>query len=143
MTMRRPTAILLALLAFAILAGCALLEGESPLTPEERRWVKDHPDGVKVGVGLHYPPYETFDLNGSYQGLSADFISLISEKTGLEFKPVRFRNRQETLKALLSGEVQVMAALEMTPSSARIWISRSRTSACPPPSSAARSSPRT
>lgn len=97
------------------MGGCHFLQGESPLTPEERQWIKDHPDGVKVGVGLHYPPYETFDLNGSYQGLSADFIQLISEKTGLEFEPIRFRNRQETLKALLAGEVQMMAALEMTP----------------------------
>lgn len=113
--MRRFLTILTVLLTLAAMAGCAFLEGESPLTPEERQWIKDHPDGVKVGVGLHYPPYETFDLNGKYQGLSADFIRLISEKTGLKFEPVRFRNRQETLKALLAGEVQMMAALEMTP----------------------------
>lgn len=112
---RRLITILLVLLALAAMAGCDLLEGESPLTPEERQWVKDHPDGVKVGVGLHYPPYETFNLDGKYQGLSADFIRLITEKTGLEFEPVRFRNRQETQKALLRGDVQMMAALEMTP----------------------------
>ncbi|WP_272700913.1 ATP-binding protein [Desulfovibrio sp. Fe33] len=113
--MRFSTITLVVLLALATFAGCNYLEAESPLTPDERQWVEDHPEGVKVGVGLHYPPYETFDLNGDYQGLSADFIQLISEKTGLKITPVRFRNRQETLKALLTGEVQLMAALEMTP----------------------------
>ncbi len=103
------------LLALFCLSACNVMEGTNPLTPEEQQWIKKHPEPVKVGVGLHYPPYETFSLGGKYQGLSADFIRLISEKTGLKFEPVRFRNRQETLKALLNGQVNVMAALEMTP----------------------------
>ncbi len=109
-----PTAVLV-LLILTSLSSCTVMEGTDLLTAEERHWIKEHPDPIKVGVGLHYPPYETFNMSGDYRGLSADFIRLISEKTGLEFEPVRFRNRQETLKALLSGKVSVMAALEMTP----------------------------
>ncbi|XXJ19313.1 ATP-binding protein [Desulfovibrio caledoniensis] len=107
--------ILLSLLILISMTGCNFIEAANPLSPEEQQWIKDHPDPVTVGVGLHYPPYETFSLNGKYQGLSADFIRLISEKTGLQFEPVRFRNRQETEKALLAGKVEAMAALEMTP----------------------------
>ncbi|MGE4423136.1 MAG: transporter substrate-binding domain-containing protein [Pseudodesulfovibrio sp.] len=111
----RRSFILISLLVLISMAGCNFMEAANPLSPEEQQWIKDHPAPVTVGVVLHYPPYETFSLNGKYQGLSADFIRLISEKTGLQFEPVRFRNRQETQKALLAGKVEAMAALEMTP----------------------------
>ncbi len=68
-----------------------------------------------MGVSLHYPPYETFDLDGRYQGLSADFIRLIGEKVGLKFVPVRFRNREQVMKAIQEKRVDLVAALEMTP----------------------------
>ena len=109
------TAHILCALALLLAAACSLLPEHTPLTMEERRWIKEHPDGVRVGVSLHYPPYEIYDMNGHYQGLSADYIRLITEKTGLKFVPVRFRNREEALKALESHKVDMVAALEMTP----------------------------
>lgn len=109
------TAHILCALALLLAAACSLLPEHTPLTTEERRWIKEHPDGVRVGVSLHYPPYEIYDMNGHYQGLSADYIRLITEKTGLKFVPVRFRNREEALKALESHKVDMVAALEMTP----------------------------
>ncbi len=93
--------------------SCSPLDGHTPLTSEERAWINENKE-IPLGVSLHYPPYEEFGLKGGYQGLSADYIRLINEKTGLKFVPVRFRNRDEVLAGIKKGEVSVVAALEMT-----------------------------
>ncbi|WP_163808842.1 transporter substrate-binding domain-containing protein [Pseudodesulfovibrio sp. JC047] len=83
------------------------------MTAEEQEWVENNRE-VLLGVSLHYPPYEEFGLKGGYQGLSADYIQLIHEKTGLEFKPLRFRNRDEVMEGVKRADISVVAALEMT-----------------------------
>ena len=111
--MRHRARRIVLLLPLLVVAACSF-NSQDPLTEEEYRWVKHHPDGVRIGVGISYPPYEIYSAKGAYQGLSADYIRLIGEKTGLTFVPVRYRNRQEALKAIAAGEVDVMAALEMS-----------------------------
>ncbi|NMC48255.1 MAG: transporter substrate-binding domain-containing protein [Desulfovibrio sp.] len=111
--MRRLSRLIALPLLLLGIVSCSF-SGQDPLTDEEHRWVKEHPDGVRIGVGISYPPYEIYSAKGAYQGLSADYIRLISAKTGLKFVPVRHRNRQEALNAIAAGEVDVMAALEMS-----------------------------
>lgn len=110
-------AVAVSVLALALLwvRASTVLDVQDSLTTEEHRWIKMQDRPVRVGVSLHYPPYETFNLQQRYEGLSADYIRLISEKTGLEFEPVRFSNRQEVFKAIRAGQVDMVAALEMTP----------------------------
>ena len=109
---RVPLFLLLCLLVQ--LVACRPQPDFSPLTPEERSWIRAHGDGVTIGVSLHYPPYEEFSLEGDYCGLSADYLGLVSQKIGLKFKPVRFRNRQEVLKRIRHKDVDVVAAIERT-----------------------------
>ncbi|GAB6175910.1 hypothetical protein JCM16814_08010 [Desulfobaculum senezii] len=112
--MLKRALVLLALVAFTVLAGCDDYSPQNPLTPEERQWIKDHKNDITIGTSLHFPPYEEFDLEGTYSGLSADYIKLISKKVGLDFKPVRFRNREELLRRIKAGDIDIIAAIEMT-----------------------------
>ncbi|MEF2144039.1 MAG: transporter substrate-binding domain-containing protein [Desulfovibrionaceae bacterium] len=110
--MKRLAALLLAVLALAVTASCSYDE-HSPLTQEEKEWIAQNKD-VSIGVSLHYPPYEEFGAKDGYEGLSADYIRLVNQKTGLKFTPVRFSNREEVLRGIKGGQVSVVAALEMT-----------------------------
>lgn len=111
--MKRVFGFILCACMVLVAFSCTPLDGQTPLTAEEQEWIEKNKE-IPLGVSLHYPPYEEFGLKGGYQGLSADYIRLINEKTGLKFVPLRFRNRDEVLAGIKRGEISVVAALEMT-----------------------------
>ena len=103
----------LCLIQLLTLASCSNFDQQSALTAEEMDWIANHKE-IRLGVSLHYPPYELFGMKDKYKGLSADYIHLINEKIGINFVPMRFRNRDEVIRALKKGQVSVVAAMEMT-----------------------------
>lgn len=56
------------------------------LTPEERKWLKEHPV-IRTAIDTSWAPFEYIDEKGSYQGLAADYLSLVSQKLGVRFEP--------------------------------------------------------
>ena len=53
------------------------------LTPEEKGFIKEHPS-IRLGVDPEFTPYEFFDTDGQYKGIAADYIELLSKKTGIQ-----------------------------------------------------------
>ncbi len=53
------------------------------LTPDEKKWIKDHPI-IKVGGETDWPPFDYVE-NGEYKGIAKDYLDIISKKTGLRF----------------------------------------------------------
>lgn len=113
--MQRFMIISFLVLLMVLTSSCSPYKDQSALTPQEIQWIDDHPEGVKIGVSIHYPPYETYGTKTPYSGLSADFIKLISEKVGLKITPVRFRNRHQVLNGIKNSKVDLVAAVERTP----------------------------
>ncbi len=54
------------------------------LTVEEEAFIAAHPI-IHLGVDPQFIPYEFFDTDGVYKGIAADYIALLSQRTGLEF----------------------------------------------------------
>ena len=54
------------------------------LTSEELQWIASHPV-VKVNVEKDWEPFDFIDKNGQYQGVTKDYLEIISQKTGLQF----------------------------------------------------------
>ncbi len=52
---------------------------------QEQAWIKEHPV-VTLGADYSWPPYDFVDRQGKHAGISADFLELISEKSGLKFE---------------------------------------------------------
>lgn len=52
------------------------------LTPEEKTFIAEHPE-IRLGVDPKFIPYEFIDTDGVYKGIAADYIKLISQRTGL------------------------------------------------------------
>ncbi len=57
------------------------------LTAEEKAFIAQHPV-VYLGVDPSSMPYEFFDTDGEYKGITADYVELICERTGLNLVPV-------------------------------------------------------
>ena len=96
------------LLVIAIAAGgaCYFLSTSAPpgtgspgiapgsrvaLTPDEQHWITQHPV-ILVCPDPDYPPFEFYDQAGNYSGISADYLHLLAEKTGLTITDTRQDN---------------------------------------------------
>jgi len=55
------------------------------LTSAEQQWVKQHPQ-VFLGAGIHWAPFDFIDESGKHRGITNDYLTLIAQKTGLNFK---------------------------------------------------------
>lgn len=61
------------------------------LTPEENLWLKSRNNTIVVYPEQNFPPYSYENSSGTPQGLSIDYIQLITEKLGIkiQFLPAR------------------------------------------------------
>jgi ABC-type amino acid transport substrate-binding protein len=55
------------------------------LTDEEKAWLDDHKDQIKIGYTIDYPPVEFLE-NGQYAGISADYFNLLEKKLGIDIQ---------------------------------------------------------
>ncbi len=57
------------------------------LTTEEQDWIKQY-RVVRYGAKKDWAPYDFVNVQGEHIGLTADYLALISEVSGLQFQPV-------------------------------------------------------
>lgn len=119
------------LFAVALLASLAAAAGSSPgsadwngdpvtrfrasLSQAELSWLDAHPE-LRVGNGPDFQPFYAWH-DKRYTGPSADYLELLSRRTGLRFQIHRFDDFPATLKALETGHIDLIPTL--TPTEAR------------------------
>ena len=54
-------------------------------TSIETEWIKKHPS-ITLGADNAWPPYEFQDSQGKHQGISADILNLVEQKTGIDIQ---------------------------------------------------------
>lgn len=84
------------------------------LTKEERQWIQKNPV-VRFGYDPEWEPIEFLDVSGNYTGITADFLKIIEERTGLSFEPMEKASWSESLDALKAGDVLLLPALAKNP----------------------------
>lgn len=80
------------------------------LTDAERQWIVANPI-VKIGVDPYWPPFDFIDKNVEHSGISADYLNLISEQTGLQFQLEPYSDWQSVIVAAQNKEIDLVAAL--------------------------------
>lgn len=80
------------------------------LTDGERRWIRDHPV-ITVCPDPKYPPFEFYDESGRYAGISADYLQLISEKTGLAITDIKKDNFNACVEHLRATNRTILGAV--------------------------------
>jgi diguanylate cyclase (GGDEF)-like protein/PAS domain S-box-containing protein len=107
--MRALRLLALGLLCLASAAGAAL-----EWSAEERAWLREHPV-VRVGVDIDWAPIEYVDEQGRLQGISSDYLALLSRTLGIRFEPATDLNWQRTLDAIRGGELEMLSSVKRTP----------------------------
>lgn len=80
------------------------------LDDSDRQWLDEH---RRLRVGISIADYEPIDITSDrnrYQGLSADYLSLISAKLGIPVRVSGFAKREQAVAALLAGEVDLLSS---------------------------------
>ncbi|GEM_PF-820536 len=54
------------------------------LTPQEKKWIKEH-QVLRMGVDRDWPPFEYLDDLGRHKGMTANFLNLIEDRLGFRF----------------------------------------------------------
>lgn len=86
------------------------------LSAAEQQWLDQHPV-VRVGGVEDFAPLSFFDADGRFSGLAAQLLSLISQRSGLNFEVVRGQSLDRQIEQLQVGELDVLPVV--TPSSER------------------------
>ena len=74
------------------------------LTSEEKIFIKQHPT-IIFGADYNWPPYDFIDSKGHHTGIAADFLHLISQKSGLQFQ-VKPDIWDKTLQKIKVGKLE-------------------------------------
>ena len=76
----------------------------------EQEWLSDH---GKLRVGISIADYEPIDITtdrNRYQGISADYLSLVRDKLRVPVEVLGFSKREDAVAALLSGKIDVLTS---------------------------------
>ncbi len=83
-------------------------------TEEELAFMKEHPV-ILLGVDPEFVPFEFIDERGEYKGIAADYLALISEKTGLQFEIAKGLTWPEAYDKAVRREVDALPIISKTP----------------------------
>ena len=84
------------------------------LNREERAWLLEHPE-IRLGVDPAWPPIEYVSEDGEHQGLTAEYIRIISQMLGIRMTPVRGLTWEQVLAGAEAREIDLLPALTWTP----------------------------
>lgn len=81
-----------------------------PLSQAQQRWLGT---ARVLRVGISFADYEPVDItidSNRYQGISADYLSLVAERLGVKTKVLAFAKREEAIEALHKGDIDVLTS---------------------------------
>ena len=112
----------LCMAVFSLPAACAAPAKEGAVwTEEEARFIREHPV-IRLGVDPEFVPYEFFDEEGQYTGITSEYLNLISGISGLRFDAAPGLTWPEAYDKALAGELDALPAVGMTPQRAERFL---------------------
>lgn len=98
------------------LAICPLVQAQNPnlnLTDTEKAYIQNRAP-IKLVVDPDWYPYEAVDKKGTYHGIAADLLQLISSRTGLVFEVIPSKNWNESIRLAQEGKAEAISLLNAT-----------------------------
>jgi PAS domain S-box-containing protein len=80
------------------------------LSLEDQQWLSEHPD-IRVGINLEWPPIEYIDSEGKYQGVTSDYLSLMSSWLGTELKPEKHPDWVTVMEYVKNRKIDLLPAV--------------------------------
>lgn len=104
----------LAFLLFFISAAPVFADDIVSLTDEEKAYIQKNKT-VKMCVDPDWVPFERINEKGEHEGIAADLIALVSQRTGLKIELYPVKTWDESVEASKKGKCQIMSFLNQTP----------------------------
>ena len=105
--------VLLTVLVFPASADSA--GSSSLLTSEQANWLARH-GKVRLGIArVDWPPFDIVSAAGQHTGITADYLQLLRERTGLDIETVLLDDWAQVMRAARSGKVDLMGSMGRTP----------------------------
>ncbi|MFI5336998.1 MAG: ATP-binding protein [Opitutales bacterium] len=97
-------------------AGLAAAKVTSAIdfTPEERRWMADHPV-IRVGHDPTYAPYSFWNAQGRLVGIDLTYLEILAQRTGLQFVNEIQPSWAQTMEDFRSHKIDLLLSLGHTP----------------------------
>ncbi len=86
---------------------------EPVFTDEEKLFIKEHP-AVRLGIDPEFVPFEFIDTDGVYKGIAADYIKLISERTGIRMEVQGELTWTEAYELAVERKLDVLPCISKT-----------------------------
>jgi PAS domain S-box-containing protein len=86
-----------------------------PLSSDERTWLINH---QPIRLGLYkggWAPFDLLDRTGRHQGISADYLALVTQRLGIQVEPVVYSDWHSVLEAAKAHEVDLLVSVAQTP----------------------------
>lgn len=92
-----------------VLAPPFLNQQALALEPHERQWLDDR-NVLRVGIAIaDYEPIDITSDRNRYQGISADYLSIIGAKLATPVRVLGFAKREQAVAALQAGEIDLLS----------------------------------
>ena len=86
---------------------------EIELTEPEKRWLSEHRQ-ITLGVDPEFVPFEFIEADGSYRGMCADYVKIISDRTGITMKVAPGLGWNEAVEQAKVRQIDVLPCVGMT-----------------------------
>ncbi len=86
---------------------------EIELTEPERKWLAEHRQ-IVLGVDPDFVPFEFVEADGNYRGMCADYVRIISDRTGISMKVAPDLSWGEVIEQAKVRQVDVLPCVGMT-----------------------------
>lgn len=80
------------------------------ITPEQQQWLNARHELVLGTSAPDYPPFDISSGGRDYQGLTAEYASLLGKALDLPVRVLRYPSRQAALQALKQGDIDLLGS---------------------------------
>ncbi len=94
---------------------------EIEFTAHEQAWLAQHPV-IRIGGEPDWPPFDFIDEKGVHQGLTADYLALLSQRIGIQFEMVAENPWAVTLEMLKNRQLDAIGAIWRTPEREQFFL---------------------
>src|SRR4051812_41282677 len=88
--------------------------GSVPLDSADRAWLSNH---QPIRLGLYkggWAPFDLLDRTGRHQGISADYLALVTQRLGITVEPIVFPDWHSALEAAKAHQVDLLVSVGQT-----------------------------
>jgi PAS domain S-box-containing protein len=93
--------------------GVGQTDAEVELTEPEKRWLAEHRE-IVFGVDPEFVPFEFLEADGSYRGMCADYLNIISDRTGISMTMAPDLSWNEVVELAKVKKIDVLPCVGMT-----------------------------